>query len=289
MERLVMRVPSISLLALVALASRAAGQQPPAPPVDTVTVIAVRLSDGTEVTGRVVAADDSSITLLTFAGTRVTAPRRSIVSWRARKGKVTASGFQEADPNTSRLFFGPTARTLPQGRGYFADYYLFFPVAGGGVTNDFMVSGGFSIVPGSSEQIAYGAAKLRVVHQSDLSVAIGGLFGGVPGEGSAGFAYAVTTIGSEDNALTVMGGVPFSTDEVVDEPVFMVGGEARTGGASKFMAEAWKLPGAEEVPLLFGMRWFGHKVGVGFGLIYVLSGDVEGWPFIPWVDFSVNW
>src|SRR5262245_41748799 len=185
-----MRVPSVLLLALFALASRAVAQQPGPPPVDSVAVIAVRLNDGTEVTGRVVAVDDSAVTLLTFAGTRVIMPRRSIVSWRAREGRATAAGFQEADPNTSRLFFGPTARTLPQGRGYFADYYLFFPVAGGGVTDELMVSGGFSIVPGSDNQIAYGAAKLRIVHQSDLSVAIGGLFGGVPGEGSAGFGYA---------------------------------------------------------------------------------------------------
>lgn len=284
-----MRVPFVLLLALLAVASRAAGQQPSPPPVDTVSVVAVRLSDGTEVTGRVVASDDSSVTLLTLSGTRVIMPRRSIVSWRAREGKVTAAGFQEADPNTSRLFFGPTARTLPQGRGYFADYYLFFPVAGGGVTDQLMVSGGFSIVPGSDNQIVYGAAKLRIVHKSDVSVAIGGLYGGVPGEGSAGFGYAVTTIGSDDNALTLMGGVPFSTDEVADEPIFMAGGEARTGGSSKFMTEVWKLPGENDVPVLFGMRWFAHKVGVGFGFIYVLPNSVEGWPFIPWVDFSINW
>jgi len=284
-----MRVPFISLLAVSALASRAVGQQPAPPPVDTVTVVTIRLIDRTEVTGRVMATDDSSVTLLTFAGARVVVPNRSVVSWRKREGRVTAGGFQQADPNTSHLFFGPTARTLPQGRGYFTDYYLFFPVAGGGVTDAVMVSGGFSLLPGSSEQIAYGAAKVRVVHRSDLSVAIGGLYGGIPGEGSAGFGYAVTTIGSDDNALTLMGGVPFSTDELADEPIFMVGGEARTGGASKFMAEVWKLPGEEDVPLLFGMRWFAQKVAVGFGFVYVFPSSVEGWPFIPWVDFSINW
>ena len=32
------------------------------------------------------------------------------------------------NPNTTRLFFAPTARTLEKGDGYFADYYLFFPL-----------------------------------------------------------------------------------------------------------------------------------------------------------------
>jgi hypothetical protein len=285
-----MRVAFVLLLASLVLSSRAVGQEPALPPVDTVAVVTVRLIDGTEVMGRVVAADDSSVTLVTVAGARVVMPRRSIVSWRPRQGQVTAKGFQQADPSTTRLFFTPTARTLPQGRGYFADYYLVFPVAGVGVTDEVMLSGGISIIPGT-EQVMYGAAKVRIVRQSTVSFAIGGFYGAVAGEGSAGFGYAVTTLGSEDNALTVMGGVPFSTDEVVDEPVFAVGGEVRTGSGSKFMAEVWKLPGATEVPALFGMRWFGQKIAVGFGLVYVFPNGIEesGWPFIPWVDFSITW
>jgi hypothetical protein len=37
------------------------------------------------------------------------------------------------------------------------------------------------------------------------------------------------------------------------------------------------------------MRWFGQKVAVGFGLGYVFPNSIEGWPFIPWVNFSINW
>src|SRR5688572_28144417 len=98
-----MRVSSV-LLAFVAVVSPAApavAQQPAAPPVDTIAVVALHLSDGSDVTGRVVAADDSSLTLLTFAGARVTVPRRSIVSWRAQAGRVTAQGFQRSDASSS--------------------------------------------------------------------------------------------------------------------------------------------------------------------------------------------
>lgn len=283
-----MRVASGLLLAALAAALPLRAQQPVAPPVDSVAVVAIHLSDGTDLTGRVVALDDSSITLLTFGGARVIMPRRSILSWRAQQGRVTPAGFRQVDPNTTRLFFGPTARTLPQGRAYFADYYLFFPVAGVGVSDRVMFSGGVSIIPGS-DQVMYAAAKVGLISSKDSWFALGGFYGAVPGEGSLGLGYAVATLGSQDNAITLMGGMPFTTEEVAHEPLFMVGAEARTGTGSKFMAEIWKIPGADDVPALFGMRWFGQSVAAGFGLVYVFPNSIEGWPFIPWVDFAVNW
>jgi hypothetical protein len=61
------------------------------------------------------------------------------------------------------------------------------------------------------------------------------------------------------------------------------------GGGSKLMAEVWKLPEEDAVPVLFGIRAFGKKLSVGFGLIYVFPNSIEGWPFIPWADFSISW
>jgi len=284
-----MRVSSV-LLALVAVVSPAVAQQPAAPPVDTVAVVALHLSDGSDLTGRVVAADDTSLTLLTFAGARVTVPRRSIVSWRPQSGRVTAKGFQRSDPNTSRLFFAPTARTLPQGSGYFTDYYVVFPSVGVGISDRVMVSGGFSIVPGS-DQAVYVAGKVGVVRQPAAAVAFGAFWATVPNESQAslGMVYAVTTLGSEDHAVTLMAGVPFVTDDVATQPLFIIGGETRIGGGTKLMAEVWKLPEENDVPALFGVRWFGSRLAVGFGLVYVFPNSIDGWPFIPWVDFSVSW
>ena len=284
-----MRVSSV-LLALVAVGSPVAAQQPAAPPVDTVAVVALHLSDGSDITGRVVAADDSSLTLLTFAGARVTVPRRSIVSWRAQAGRVTAQGFQRADPSSSRLFFAPTARTLPGGSGYFTDYYVVFPTVGVGVSDRVMVSGGVSIVPGS-DQAVYVAGKVGVVRAPKAAVAFGAFWATVPNESqtSLGMVYGVTTLGSEDHAVTLLAGVPFVTDDVAAQPLFVVGGETRIGGGSKLMAEVWKLPEENDVPALFGVRWFGNRLAVGFGLVYVFPNSIEGWPFIPWVDFSVTW
>jgi hypothetical protein len=286
-----MRVYSVLLLAWVVAAPPLLAQRPAVPPADSTAVVSLRLTDGSQLTGRIVAADDTSVTLLTFAGARVTVPHKSISSWRPQAGRVTASGFRHADPNTSRLFFAPTARTLPQGTGYFADYYLFFPVAAFGVTDRVMLSGGMSIIPGLSSQLLYVAGKVGVVSGPQAAFAFGGFWATVPGESDAslGAGYAVATLGSEDQAVTLMAGYPFTTTDLAREPLFVVGGESRIGDRSKLLGELWKLPEEGSVPALFGVRWFGDRLAVGFGFVYVLGSDVEGWPLVPWVDFAVNW
>jgi len=284
-----MRGSSVLLAVMIAV-SPAAAQQPAAPPVDTIAVVALHLSDGSDLTGRVVAADDTSLTLLTFAGARVTVPRRSIVSWRPQAGRVTAQGFQRSDASSSRLFFAPTARTLPGGSGYFTDYYIVFPTVGFGVSDRVMVSGGVSIIPGS-DQFLYFAGKVGVVQKPAAAVAVGAFWATVPNESDAtlGMGYVVTTFGSEDNAITLLGGLPFTTHDLAPQPLFVVGGETRIGSGSKFMVEAWKLPEESSVPVLFGVRAFGRQLSVGFGLVYVFPNSIEGWPFIPWGDFSIRW
>jgi len=48
--------------------------------VDTAAVVTLRLTDGSELTGRVVAQDDTSLVVVTIAGLRVVA--RGARSWR---------------------------------------------------------------------------------------------------------------------------------------------------------------------------------------------------------------
>lgn len=283
--------PLVVLLLACCTAVPAAAQRPAVPPVDSTAVVTLRLTDGSELTGRVVAADDSTLTIVTLAAARVVLPRRSIVSWRARPGQMTGGGFQPIDPNTSRLFFGPTARTLEQGSGYFADYYLFFPVVAYGVHDRVMLSAGMSIIPGLSSQLVYVAAKFGVVRRERVALAFGGFYATVPNEEDAalGTAYGVATLGSADHAITFMGGYPFTTQDVAQEPLFMVGGETRIARRAKLLGELWKFPETSEVPAVFGVRWFGDRLAVDFGFAYVIGTSTEGWPLVPWVDFAVNW
>lgn len=280
-----------SCLIVLAAARPAAAQRTPipVPPVDSAALVTLRLTDGTELTGRVVARDDTSLVVVTIAGLRVVTPRRVIAGWRAQRGRIAAGRFVEADPNTSRLFFAPTGRTLRGGSGYFADYFLFFPFVAAGLHDRVTLAGGVSIFPGAENQLVYIAPKVGLLQSPRLNVAAGGLYVIVPGEeGYAGAVYGVATFGSEDNALTVVAGYPFANGERTEEPGVMLGGEARISGRSKFLVEAWKLPGVDEVPAIFGLRFFGNRLTTDFGLIHVLGADTEGFPFFPWVDFVVS-
>ncbi|MGH7675868.1 MAG: hypothetical protein ACREMV_11420 [Gemmatimonadales bacterium] len=272
--------------------ARAQAPRPAIPPVDSTAVVVLRLADGSELVGRVLMVDDTSLVVVTGAGARAVVPRTAVTSWRRRSGTATATGgYRIADPNTTRLFFGATGRTLARGSGYFADYYLFFPFVAYGFHDRVMASGGVSLVPGASNQLFYIAPKLGVVRGPTFNLAIGGAYATVPGEedASVGAAYASVTIGPPDAAVTILGGYPFTTEDVSQEPALMVGGDTRIGGASKLLAEVWKLPDVDDVPALFGVRWFGERIAVDFGFLYLIGTDVEGWPLIPWVDFVINW
>jgi hypothetical protein len=258
------------------------------PPVDTAAV-AVRLADGSEVVGRVRAANDSSITMLTAGGIVMQIPSRTVVGWTPVRGLAVGGTFRPADPNVSRLFFAPTGRTLAAGNGYFADYYLFFPILAFGVTDRVTVAGGASLIPGATEELIYFTGKVGVVRSPNVNIAIGGLYSRITGEsGYAGIGYGVGTFGGEDYAITVGAGYPFANGDHARDPVWMLGGEVRLGGGTKLLAEAWKAPGAGDVPAIFGLRFFGRKVAVDFGLLTVLGANTEGFPFLPWVDFAVK-
>ena len=125
----------------------------------------------------------------------------------------------------------------------------------------------------------------------NVAVAVGGFWATLTGldGGSIGNGYGVVTLGSADQAVTLMGGYPFTSESIANEPMFMLGGETRIGGRTKLMTELWKLPEASEIPTVFGVRWFGDRLAVDFGFIYVFGTDTSGFPFAPWVDFAVNW
>lgn len=277
------------------MAQVARAQQPALPPADSAKVVEVRLSDGTTLAGRVVATNDTSLTLVTPAGLRIVVPRRALGGWRVLRGAIVNGQFRRRDPNVSRIFFAPTARTLPKGDGYFGDYYLLFPTVGYGLTDRVTISAGMSIIPGLQlgDQLYFVAPKVSLVQTPTFNLAAGFLYAGAglkSGGGSGGIAYGVTTLGGEDGAVTLGLGWPFIVGQGGSrEPWLMFGGETRTSNRTKLLAEVWKFPGASELPGVFGLRFIGERMAVDFGLMHVFGADMGSWPFIPWVDFVIHW
>ena len=278
----------VALLLLVATFAPAARAQQ-VPPVIAVsdTVMEVRLVDGSILYGRIVATEGDRVTIATEGGARTDVARSQIASLRPTTSRLVNGERWTADPNTTRLFFGPTGRSIGQGTGYFAVYELLMPFLSYGVTNRISISGGTPIIPGVIGELFYVAPKVTVLSRPGVDLAAGVLAFFVPEENeSLGLLYGVSTFGSLDNALTVGLGLPFITggEGFADRVVLMVGGEARMSQRTKFITESYFVPGESGALISGGLRFFGERLSADAGLGFAV-GDGDSACCVPIVNF----
>lgn len=281
----------LAALLLAGLAPTPAAAQVVRPPAVSDTVWSVRLVDGSTVIGRVVAADGERFTLETTGGVRMELTVAQVRSLAPLRGRVMNGEAWPEDPNASRLFFGPTARPVGAGRGYFGVFELVFPYLAYGITENFTIAGGTTVGPTITGDVLYVAPKLSVVHRPDLAIAVGALALALPGdteEGISGLLYGVASFGEPDASLTAGYGFPFYTasggNVDVDLGILMLGGETRMGRQTKLLTENYFFPSEGLGILTAGIRFFGERLsadaGVGLG---VGSGDT--FCCIPLVNF----
>lgn len=229
------------------------------------SLLSIRLGDGSVLVARIVSVTGDRVVLMTEAGARVEVDRSSIRS-------VRPVGSATLDPNTSRLFFGPTGRTVGAGEGYVGLFELFFPFVSIGATDWLTLSGGTPIIPGEMGEVFYLAPKVRVLATERLQVSGGVLafFEGGFDSGSIGIMYAVGSAGDPDRSLTVGAGFPFRASgrhSDVSDPILLIGGETRTGRITKLITENYVLLGERGVMTSAGFRIFGERfsgdVGIG--------------------------
>jgi len=268
---------------LVVVALPAFAQQRTLPPVDSTTVVAFHMTKGKTRKGRVVTADDSSLTVLTLAGATVVLPRSSIKEWDRLHGTLTPAGFRPTDLTTHRLLFGPTARTFPRGGASLADHDVFIVSGGYGISDRVMLSAGTSLGEGidstghnTGQGLAFADGRVGLARGRLTAVAVGTFWGWAGldrAHGSVGAGYGVVTLGSNDHAVTVLGGYPFASRSFEKEPIVMLGGETRIGRRLKLMTEMWKLPQISRVAGIYGVRYLGDEfsVEVGGGAVVVMS------------------
>jgi hypothetical protein len=252
--------------------------------------VSIELKDGSVLIGSITVSDEDTITLKMTSGSLIRVDRDQIVeiSYITAKSPMT-------DPNSSRLFFAPTGRTMKQGDGYFSVAEIFFPMVGYGVTDYISIAGGISLVPFAEGQLYYFNLKVRPVHVKDFDLSTGVFYTSVTADdqGGAGALYLMGTYGNDKNAATFGGGYAFSTENgVSDYPVLIVGGELQMSKSLKLISENWIVTGKNgTVTMSLGVRFFGRHVAGDFALIYnvdVAGESSSGWPFIPWLGISYN-
>lgn len=250
------------------------------------------LTDGSQLLCTFSRAAADVLHVTTVSGIHVAVPVHLITSAHELDVSAGESTFYRSDPHATRLFFGPTARQLRAGQGYFADYYIFFPTLAIGATDYFAMAGGMSLLPGLelTSQLFYFMPKLTFNVSPQVGVGGGFMLMMFPeGEENISLAYGIATFGKPERALTFGVGVPAGAN-ALSSPVVLAGGEIQISGSAKLITENWIFSG-EDMPVILsgGVRFFGDRIAVDLALLTAPEAFAEGgeFPFLPWVDFSV--
>jgi hypothetical protein len=247
------------------------------------TLYQVELADGSEFVARITAVDEGTVTFETSGGTRLEVPRAQIRSLRPASGTVVEGEYWAPDPNSSRLFFTSTGRSLAQGEAYVGTYLIVLPFVAVGLTDRFTLGAGAPVLFGEFEPF-YLAPKLQVVRTESAAVSVGTLAFFYEGD-NVGIAYGVGTFGSADRALTAGVGYGYAGDDFSSEPVFMLGGEARVSRRVKLITENYFLPDDTGTLLSGGIRFISGRLSSDVG-VFGASGEGDTECCLPMVNFS---
>jgi len=245
----------------------------------------LRLHDGSRAYGRIVSETDDEVVFLTPSGVSITAHRDQIVALRRVDGVLKAGEFLPADPNNTRLFFGPTGRALPKGQVYLGVYEFFLPFVQVGVTDRFSIGGGtplfFSFEEDGLDRPYWVTPKLQVFNGTKAQISVG-LFQGFGGGATAGIAYGVATTGGAAGSFTAGAGMAYD-DDGDRTAVVMLGADRQVRRNMKLVTESY-IWGSGNGLISGGVRFFGERLSADLALATPVGGDFERFVF-PMVNF----
>lgn len=256
------------------------------------------LKDGTRAIGRVEHVDDGHFTFRTTAGVVMEVNTGQVEALGPVGGRVVGGEFWPVDSNPTRLFFGPTGRTLKRGESYLAVYEVFLPFVQYGVTDRFTIGAGAPLIfAGGSDTPFWITPKVQVFKRESTEASVGLLQFLNVGNGSVGIAYGVVTKGGADAAISVGAGYAFShfSGDGDDNgtsgnefgsgsggaPVLMVAGERRVTRRVKVITENYIVRGGTLVSA--GVRFLGERLTADLGMATPLG--VDGFVAVPVINF----
>jgi len=253
--------------------------------------ISLNLYDGTQLNGRIISVNDSSLVFKTLSGVEMTIPLSLIDISRELKGEVINGIYYRKDPNQSHLFLAPTAQPIEAGKVNFTDYMIFFPSLTVGITDFMSVGVGVSIFPGSQSQLLYGNIKITFLNktfgENNLCLAAGATFANYSSMDLPGTSllYGLATFSRNPFAVTL----GFIGADNHNGNIFLFGGELRVSNSIKIISEDYYNPQNNVGVYSLGFRFFSDKIAGDIGLFYYNQwSDNIGFPFIPWLGFTYS-
>lgn len=281
---------AVALLPFVLLAASPVfshGQSPATPAIavpapDVIQEITLR--DGTRAFGRVERVAEGRVVFRTLAGATLDIAVADVMQVAVASGRMAGAEFWPADPNPTRLFFGPTARSLKRGEGYLGVYEVVMPFVQVGVTDRLSVGGGTPIWFGDDgDRVFWFTPKLTVFDRGRTSAAAGVMHMTGIDDDSIGVAYGVVTHGTRDSALTIGGGYAYASggNTLDTAPVAMIGAEHRVRNGLKLVTESYIFSGGGIASA--GVRFLGRRLSADLGLATPLG--VDEFVVFPMVNF----
>ncbi len=277
----------ILLAALLTISAAAAQTQTPAIPIIEVPAPDVtqelELNDGSSVIGKVESITGSRFVFRSTAGVEMTVDVATVRSLKPFTGRIVNGEAWRADPNTTRLFFGPTGRSLKKGEAYFGVYEVLLPFVQVGITDRLSIGAGTPLIFGDFERPVWVTPKFQVASGRSTAAAIGVMHFFNVDDASIGIAYGAVTQGSNDSAATLGLGYAYARtdDEDAGSAVVMVGGEHRVSRRIKLVTENYAFKGGGFAS--GGVRFFGEKLSADFGLVVPLFSD-EDFILLPMIN-----
>ncbi len=250
---------------------------------DSTRTFRIELNDGLVLIGQIISEDSLHVTITLLSGNKIIVEKEAIIVREVITSGIKDNQYWISDPNNTRLFFAPTGRGLESGTGYFAVYEVFFPMVAIGVGASITISGGFSLFPGSSEQLLYFAPKVTPFQNKDVALSVGDLYVKYPGSNNyLNIVYTVTTFSFNRGAITAAVGLETKTKK----PMILVGGELRISKYAKLITENWYVWEGDFTFASLGIRFLGKHLAADFAFVVPLeAGDFYA---IPWLGFAYN-
>ncbi len=266
-------------------------------PAENMTQI-ITLEDGSTLYGKITTVGDGDVKFQTDVGEMTIANDKIRNIEEIPISSIKDGEYWFPNPNRSRLLFGPTARTLKQGDGYFYDLWIFFPGIAYAITDNIMISGGASLIPEVDNQMYYIMPKIGFTASEKLDVAASLIVFRLMDQ-SLIIGLGNATYGTDDHSITAGLGFASTDDEMAEEPAGTIGGEYRLSRRTALVGESWFLPGSVDqgAITLLGIRFFGDNMAVDLGATIVTdngggddgdSDDDEGTHWLPYIDFVWN-
>jgi hypothetical protein len=279
-------LPMLMLLTVVPGAEAVQPQAPAAPVIEIPApdvMQELELTDGSSVIGRVESIGEGRFVFRSTAGVEMTVELETVRSLKPITGRIVRGELWREDPNQTRLFFGPTGRSLKKGEVYFGVYEVLLPFVQVGITDRLSIGGGTPLIFGDFERPYWVTPKFEVMRHRKTSASVGVMHFFNIDEASIGIAYGVVTHGSGDSAVTAGAGYSYARTDRDDagSAVVMLGGEHRVTKRVKLVTENYLFKGGGFAS--GGIRLFGEKLSADFGLVLPLFKD-EGLLVFPMIN-----